>query len=48
LWKCQYCGSLNGMYYQDSQLKGMLCLEADCGRFSDLLDEKEEISESDL
>ncbi|MBO8170947.1 MAG: hypothetical protein H0Z33_03540 [Bacillaceae bacterium] len=39
MWTCPYCGSSSGMMYEDRNLKGILCLHPDCGRF-DQLDEQ--------
>jgi len=46
MWKCEFCGSDNGMYYRDGQLEGMLCLAGDCGRFNEVKDE--DIEDSDF
>ncbi|WP_400163042.1 hypothetical protein ACAF76_009040 [Brevibacillus sp. TJ4] len=35
MWTCPYCGGTNGIPFHDEQLDGVLCLEADCGRFVD-------------
>lgn len=48
MWTCSYCGKDQGMYYKDQQLEGMLCLEPDCGRFNNVVNNKEELSDSDL
>jgi len=47
MWQCKYCGSSKGMYYKDNQLEGMLCLDPNCGRFSEHED-NEELYDSDL
>jgi hypothetical protein len=33
MWTCPYCGGTHGIPFHDEQLDGVLCLEADCGRF---------------
>jgi transcription elongation factor Elf1 len=38
MWTCPYCGSNNGVIFKDNQLKGMLCMEQDCGRFNQMDD----------
>jgi len=48
LWNCQYCGSSNGMYYKDGNLEGMLCLESDCGRFTEIAEISAEIHDHDI
>jgi|GEM_PF-637998 len=32
-WTCPHCGGTLGQPFADSQLRGMLCLAPDCGRF---------------
>lgn len=36
MWSCPFCGNHNGIRFQDSNLKGMLCMHPDCGRFDEL------------
>lgn len=52
-WKCPYCGSQQGMPYQDRNLVGMLCLEPTCGRMhamteAESQEEEEHFYTSDL
>jgi hypothetical protein len=48
MWSCSYCGNHTGMPYEDSQLKGMLCLHPDCGRFNPYDDDSVELDGSDM
>jgi hypothetical protein len=46
MWRCMYCGNENGMPYTDRNLKGMLCLEPNCGRFQSMTDEESRLEET--
>ncbi|MFY0542719.1 hypothetical protein [Brevibacillus sp. H7] len=51
MWTCPYCGGTLGQPFQDDQLRGMLCLQPDCGRFVETkmdLDDGKEWNTSDL
>ncbi|WP_176717272.1 hypothetical protein [Vulcanibacillus modesticaldus] len=47
MWTCRYCDGNNGMYYKDGLLEGMLCLNPECGRFTDIKD-VDDIYDSDM
>lgn len=40
MWSCPYCGNYQGLLFGDSNLKGMLCLHPDCGRFDEMDESK--------
>lgn len=40
MWSCPYCGNYQGLPFGDSNLKGMLCLHPDCGRFDEMDESK--------
>ena len=36
MWMCPYCGNNGGVKFKDLNLKGMLCMHPDCGRFDEM------------
>ncbi len=48
MWTCPYCGGKLGQPFEDSQLRGMLCLSPDCGRFDASEDGDERLDEWDV
>ena len=36
MWSCPYCGNSGGVKFMDPNLKGMLCMHPDCGRFDEM------------
>lgn len=39
MWSCPHCGNSGGVKFKDSNLKGMLCMHPDCGRFDELTED---------
>ncbi len=39
MWSCPYCGNHSGVKFKDRNLKGMLCMHPDCGRFEEMDDQ---------
>lgn len=38
MWSCPYCGGSIGQPFEDRSLRGTLCLNPECGRFDDLIE----------
>lgn len=43
-WSCPYCGSTQGLLFEDGNLKGILCQNPDCGRVDPLPEAEDEDS----
>jgi hypothetical protein len=44
MWTCPYCGHHHGMFFEDRQLTGVICLHPDCGRIDEI--DREELKNS--
>ncbi|WP_170145317.1 hypothetical protein [Ammoniphilus oxalaticus] len=43
MWTCPYCGNSGGVGFVDPNLKGMLCMHPNCGRFDEMTEGRIEL-----